>query len=199
MKNHWKYLFMLIAIVPMPFSCQDYPDPGVCPDTRYDLLAFDEMQLNGEQLAISDTTYVDALRLEFIFSVEKPETAESFNKANQFSFFNAAFALSCIGPHVSETIQIINITSNQAFSSEYPAGSDLKSLFNSTYGSTGLSGLFIEVRGFYDTDDTELAGYSSIELAVKPEEDVAHVFTVKFRVGENDPHTVTTNAIAFNS
>ncbi len=202
MKGIIKYALVIIAIVPLPFSCDETDDGGPCPDTGYDLGSIETLQINGEPIANNDTIDLTNLAIAIVFEVSKSGTAMAPTDEMNFRslLFPTAMALSCIGPHTDEVIRELRITSNRDFNDNYPAGTDLRDLFTSSYrlGETSINDLYVDVTGFGQSALSALRGFTSVELNVLPGISEVHVFTLDITLSGGRTFQVTTSPIRFN-
>ena len=199
MKHYLKYFLVSIAIVPFPFSCDEIGDGEDCPDKRSELVAFEEVQINGESLA-SDTVAITELRMDLLFEVVKiqqniSEGTRSFGKGALF--LPRAFALSCLGPHTETSISEITISSSADFSDAYAAGTNLLPLFDSPYLNSSLGSYIIDVVNQLRTGKEDFQGLTEFALLQQPELESVHVFTIAFALSDGRMFSRTTGPLRF--
>jgi hypothetical protein len=147
-------LIIFVLLFLMVLSCQDN-NCGPFESTRYDIteiivtpVVFEELPVNiGTPVTTTVPNTFESINSEkFILElsatvIKDPTYVENkLKKEFQFSFslINSAHACSPPAPYTNEKIKVLNITSNQDFSDNYPAGTNLNSLFSVEYNDLGV-------------------------------------------------------------
>ena len=220
-----KRLILGVSVLFLAVSCKDVDQCGSIPNSQYHITGIEVTPVTYSELpsligfkvtttAVDTNNAVDANQFMLELNADtaitptlvknSPDNGHSFKFSFSFSLMSKAYACSPVAPYTEERISQLNITSDNDFSADYPAGSNLNALFNVLYNQT-LTPTHTDSNG--DRTAYTLAEYVAttpnatqslqLKLIQAPDELKTHQFTIDYMHDDGQQFTVSTGVVTF--
>lgn len=170
-----KYVIVLLFIVPIPFSCNTEIADCACPNPTYSIGDLSSVSVEGS-LGATDTVDVDQVIIPMLFTIN---SLIGENREEVGSFWNQAYACTCVPKDIVEEINGITIQSSGSFGDDYPAGTDLLALFRAEV-NFGTDNTNLPISLLYE-DDEEVPEFGINRLGLvdaEPADSSIHKFSM---------------------
>lgn len=176
-KRAFKFILLFYTAGVM-LSCLD------CADKHYDYVG----------ISLSGNTNIIHPGEDLRFTINKEGTYYLTNAPLNPQLFNTAYAYSCDYEYFAVyPLTNISIKSTADFNSEFPAGSELKSIFKA-YGHNEDREYLLD---FADRFSIEDINESFFFLEISPEIDSIHRFTFEYTKSNGEVHTAISDVITW--
>ncbi|NQZ05721.1 MAG: hypothetical protein HRT35_01035 [Algicola sp.] len=221
-----KRLILGVSVLFLAISCKDVDQCGSTPNSQYHITAIEVTPVTYSELptligfkvtttAVDTNNAVDANQFMLELNADtainptlvknSPDNGYNFSFSFSFSLMSKAYACSPVAPYTEEKITQLNITSDNDFSADYPAGSNLNALFNVLYSESVVVPTHTNSNG--DRTAYTLAEYVAttpnasqilqLKLIQAPETLKTHQFTIDYMHDDGQQFTVSTGVVTF--
>ncbi len=211
-------LILGVSVLLLSVSCRDVgTECGPFDSPRYDITGIEVAPVTYSELPQSigyrvTTTTLDTANsvnanqfiLELSANVVSDPAYVKNSPSFSFSLMSQAYACSPVGPYTEEKISQLNIISDNDFSADYPAGSNLNVLFNVLYNEqatprhTDNNGEHTAYTVAEYVESTPKATQLiQLRLNQAPGEIKTHQFTLNYMHNDGEQFSVSTAVITF--